>query len=100
MRFELLPKAKHLIEISTTIQEYEEYFKEIEVRRHKSKQMINVKFRDVGLFGIINGFRIKVVIRQIGGGELKFLSVIPAWSTQYYRDIKIIRNTKGNVADD
>jgi len=100
LRFELLSKAKQLVEVSTTIQEYEEYFRQIEVRRYKAKQTINIKVRDVGLFGIIKGFRIKVVIRQVGNGEKKFHSVIPAWSTKYYRDIKLIRNTKGNVADD
>src|SRR3989338_3940665 len=31
MRFEMLSKAKQLIELSTTIQEYEEYFRQIEV---------------------------------------------------------------------
>jgi len=100
LRFELLSKAKQLVELTTVMQEYEEYQRQIEVRRHKTKQIVNATFRDMGLFGIIKGYRIKVVIRQIGNGEMKFHSVIPAWSTKYYRDIKLVRNTKGNVADD
>jgi len=100
MRFELLSKAKALIEITSTIQEYEEYHRQHKVMKSKRNQMINVKIRDIGFVGIIKGFRIKVVLRKIGdGGEWKFHSVIPAWSTQYYRDIKIIRNTKDNVTD-
>ncbi len=100
MRFEMLTKAKELLELTTVIQEYEEYFRRVKLWRNKQHYMANVKVRDWGFFGIIRGFRIKVVVRQIGNGEKKFHSVIPAWTTQYYRDIKLIRNTKGNVADD
>ena len=100
MRFELLNKAKELLEKTTTVQEYEEYFNQLEVRMFKRKQLKNVKFCDWGFISIIGKFRIKVVVRKIRDGERKFHSVIPAWSTEYYRDIKIVRNTKGNVADD
>lgn len=99
MRFELLTKAKELLNKTTTVQEYEEYFKEIQVMSHKKQVKKNVMVRDWGFIGIIGNFRIKVVVRQVGEGEKKFMSVIPAWSTQYYRDIKIVRNVKGVVAE-
>jgi hypothetical protein len=99
MRFELLTKAKELLSKTTTVQEYEEYFKEIQVMSHKKQVKKNVLLRDWGFIGIIGNFRIKVVVRQSGDGEKKFMSVIPAWSTQYYRDIKIVRNVKGTVAE-
>jgi len=99
MRFELLEKARELIGITTTLQEYEDYLTQIPRWMNKKKQMTNVKICDSGLVGIIKGYRIKVVLRKIGNGKIEFHSVIPAWSTRYYRDIKIIRNTKGNVAD-
>lgn len=99
MRFELLEKARRLLELSTTIQEYEDYFDQIMAWRHKKKTLVNVKVCDWGFVGIVNGYRVKVVVRQTGNGDKQFLSVIPAWSTKYYRDIKIVRNTKGNVAD-
>lgn len=99
MRFELLEKARELIELTTTLQEYEDYLTQIPRWMNKRKEMTNVKICDFGLVGIIKGFRIKVVLRKTGNGKTEFHSVIPAWTTRYYRDIKIIRNSKGNVAD-
>jgi hypothetical protein len=34
-----------------------------------------------------------VVIRQIGNGKKEFYSVIPAWFTRQYRNIKIIETS-------
>ncbi|MBI5004400.1 hypothetical protein HZC00_04900 [Candidatus Kaiserbacteria bacterium] len=99
MRFELLSKARELLELTTTIQEYEDYLDQVVGWKFKKKQLINTKIRDWGFVGIVRGYRIKVVVRQMGNGDKQFLSVIPAWSTKYYRDIKIVRNSKGNVAD-
>ena len=100
LRFELLEKGRQLLEKVTVMQEYEQYPKAVEVRRFKQKTIINQTVTDIGFVGIIKGFRIKVVVRKIGNGAFQFHSIIPAWSTKYYRDIKIVRNTKGNVADD
>ena len=101
MRFELLTKAKKLIELTTTYQEHEEYHRTIERRRFKRKVLEQESIDDWGLIGVIDGFRIKVVIRKIGNGGRQFHSVIPAWRTKYYKDIKIVSNTtKDNVADD
>jgi len=101
MRFQLLPLARELLGKTTTIQEFEEYPKHTEVNHHGRREYRVVQIKDVGFIGIVgNKYRIKVVVRKIGTGPFKFHSVIPAWSTQYYRDIKIVRNTKGNVADD
>ncbi|MFA6463690.1 MAG: hypothetical protein WCV55_01640 [Candidatus Paceibacterota bacterium] len=100
MRFELLLKAKELLEKTSLVQEYDEYTKEIRKQSFKKTVTTNVKIRDWGFVGIIGRFRIKVVVRQIGEGERKFCSVIPAWETKYYKQVKIVRNTKGNVAED
>lgn len=101
MRFELLAKAKKLIELTTTYQEHEEYYRTVERRRFKRKVLEQESINDWGLIGVIDNFRIKVVIRKIGNGQNQFHSVIPAWRTKYYKDIKIVSNTtKGNVADD
>ena len=100
MRFELLERARELLQKTNTIQEYEEYYCEIKKQVRKEAVMAKVKVRDWGFVGIINSYRIKVVVRQIGSGERKFHSVIPAWETKYYHQVKFIRNTKGNVADD
>jgi hypothetical protein len=99
MRFELLDKARELILKSTTMQEYEEYLDQVKTWMNKKPAVKNVVVKDVGLVGVIRGYRIKVVIRKVGNGKFEFLSVIPAWSTKYYHGIKVVRNTKGNVAD-
>ena len=99
MRFELLEKAYELLAKTTFIQEYEEYYDQKKVWMNKESKRVNVIVRDTGFIGIVRGYRIKVVVRKIGEGKFEFYSVIPAWSTRYYRDIKIVRNTKGNVAD-
>ncbi len=101
MRFELLAKAKKLIELTTTYQEHEKYYRTIERRRFKRKVLEQEGINDWGLIGVVDNFRIKVVIRKIGNGKYQFYSVIPAWRTKYYKDIKIVSNTtRGNVADD
>lgn len=99
MRFELLEKAYELLSKTTFIQEYEQYYDRRKTWMNKKPQSTNVLITDMGFVGIVKGFRIKVVVRKIGEGKFEFYSVIPAWSTRYYRDIKIVRNSKGNVAD-
>jgi len=42
-----------------------------------------------GIIAIIEGRKIKVIIRKIGdNGALHFWSVVPAWTTNRYRDIE------------
>ena len=67
------------------------------VEKYGKTKTQNVLVRSWGLVAIINRFRLKVVIRQVGNGKKEFFSVIPAWLTRHYRDIKIIemRETVG-----
>lgn len=99
-KFKLLPNAKNIIEISTTFQEYDESL--VMVRKKKFKKVVeeSATVKYWGFVAIINNFRVKVVVRQIGNGQKHFLSVIPAWKTQYYRDIKIISIAVGNLSVD
>ncbi|HVZ76273.1 MAG TPA: hypothetical protein VG934_03350 [Candidatus Paceibacterota bacterium] len=100
MRFELLEKARELLGKTAFMQEFEEYYDRKKTWVRKQPRWENVIIRDIGFVGIVKGYRIKVVVRKIGEGRFQFFSVIPAWSTRYYRDIKLVRNSKGNVADD
>ena len=102
MKFELLGKAKFIIEKSTTFQEYEEYFDYLPVEKFGKKGYENTTVRCWGLVAIVKKFRVKVVIRQIGNGKKEFYSVIPAWFTRQYRDIKIIETAtnSGLLAED
>ena len=100
MKFKLLPKAKTIIEITTTHQEYDESL--IEIRKKKFKKIVQetAMVRYWGFVAIIRGFRTKVIVRQIGNGQKHFWSVIPAWITNQYRDIKLISKTRGDLAGD
>ena len=98
MKFELLRKAKYITEKSTTFQEYEEFFKYITVQKFGKKVSENTIIRAWGLVAMVKRFRVKVVITQKGNGKKEFYSVIPAWFTRQYRDIKIIEtSTQGGL---
>jgi hypothetical protein len=90
MRFDLLPKAKLLLAQTTTFQEYEEEYRYVPANRHGTYHRENTLVRLWGFVAIINKFRLKVVVQQVGNGNKQFYSVIPAWKTRQYRDIKLI----------
>ena len=100
-KFSLLSKAKQLLAISTTYQEYEEDIKPVKVRRHKKILHESALIKYWGLIAIIGKTRIKVVVRQTGDGKKEFYSVIPAWVARNYREIKLIENTvRGGLIDE
>ncbi len=101
LRFKLLPLAKKLIEISTTYQEYEEITGEFVVKKHKKKVRESRTARYWGLIAIINGQKIKVILRKVGdNGSTHFWSVIPAWTTNKFRDTKFYTTMKGCPQED
>lgn len=101
LRFKLLPKAVHLVGLSTTYQEYEETVKEFEVKSHKKKVHRSKPVKYWGLIAIIDGRKIKVILRKIGdNGQLHFWSIVPAWTTNKYRDMKLYSTMKGNSEED
>ena len=100
MRFRLLPKAKTLVEVSSTFQEYEEDYEYVMVNRHGKHVKENVLIKSWGFIGIIKKFRIKVVVQQIGNGQKQFYSVVPAWITRYYKGIKLIETSRGGLTND
>ncbi len=101
IRFKLLPLATKLIGLSTTYQEYEESATEVIIKRHKKKVIAKKVVQYWGIIAIIDGQKIKVVLRQIGeNGSTHFWSVIPAWTTNKYRDNKFYTTMKGCPAED
>lgn len=99
-KFRLLAKAKIIMEISTTYQEFDESLMTIRKKRFKRTIEESTTVKYWGLVAIIANFRVKVIIRQIGNGQKHFWSVIPAWSTNHYRDIRLISMAKGDLAQD
>lgn len=100
MKFKLFPKAVEIIRMSTTHQEYNEELITILKKKHKKTVYESTLAKYWGLVAIIDSFRVKVIIRQIGNGQKHFWSVIPAWTKSYYKEIKLISNFKGNLSDD
>jgi hypothetical protein len=101
LRFKLLPLAIKLIKISTTYQEFEETLKEFEVKSYKKRIRKTKPVRYWGIIAIIDGRKIKVIIRKIGdNGRMHFWSIVPAWTTNKFRDIKLFNTMKGNPDED
>jgi hypothetical protein len=100
MRFKLLPRAIRLVSHANTFQEYEETLKEFEVKARKKRQRQSKPVRYWGIIAIFEGRKIKVILRRIGNGQLHFWSVIPAWTTNKFRDARFISTMKGNPAED
>lgn len=95
LRFDMLEKAKFILEVSTTFQEYDEEIIYKKVNRHGFWVPMNVVTRCWGFLAIVRKFRVKVVVTQEGNGAIEFLSVAPAWFTKQYRDIKLIETSTG-----
>lgn len=100
LRFKLLPLAQKLIKISTTYQEFEETIKEFDGKKNKKRVKISKSVIYWGIIAIIEGRKIKTIIRKAGNGNFCFWSVIPAWTTNKYRDIRFYTTMKGNPEED
>src|SRR3989338_4529003 len=101
LRFKLLPLAIKLVKLATTYQEYEETLKEFEIKAYKKRIRKSKSVKYWGLIAIIDGRKIKVIIRKIGdNGTMHFWSVVPAWVTNKYRDTKFFTTMNGNPDED
>lgn len=101
MKFKLLPLAQKLVSLTTTYQEYEETLQEFRVKKFKKAVQETKVVKYWGIIAILEHRKFKVIIRKIGdNGQLNFWSVIPAWVTNYHRDIKLISTMKGDSNDD
>jgi len=101
MRYKLLHFAPRLIKKTNTLQEYErkKLFVEVKMNKRKVKQFKEVRFFD--FIAIIDDWKIKVIVRQIGNGKKHFWSIIPNWKTRKSKDgKKIYQNHTGSMKDD
>ena len=101
LRFKLLSLVLKLVKISTTYQEFEEGLKEFSVKKFKKRVQKSLPVTYWGIIAIIDGRKIKVIIRKIGeNGNMHFWSIVPAWVTNKYRDTKFFTTMKGNPEED
>lgn len=83
LRFKLLKQAVKVIKTTTTLQEYQKI------------PWKNIYF--YGFIAIVDGWKIKVIVKKRGKGKLTFWSVIPNWTTNKKRD-RLLH--KGNMETD
>lgn len=79
LRFKLLPLAKYIIERSDTLQEYFETrrFEKQKINSRWERRMVEVFY--YGFVAIVNGARIKIIVKEVRGGNKFFYSIIPFW---------------------
>src|SRR5947209_2260041 len=102
-RFKLLPLVKPVIEGMGFYQEYLEQFENVEAKDFENKRFhVHKLVRYWGFVAVVktNRNRIKVILKQVGDGQIKFWSVIPYWDTRHYKDVKMITLSEGDVAAD
>ncbi len=101
LRFKLLPLAVKLIKLSTTFQEFEETLQQFEVKSFKKRVTKSKPVKYWGIIAIIEGRKIKVILRKIGdNGQMHFWSIVPAWTTNKFRDTRFFTTMKGNPDED
>ena len=99
MRFRLLSKARKLLTLTNTMQEYDEHTGELPMKDHGKKVLKVVRLEFFGYIAIIDGWKIKVIVRKDGNGKPYFWSVIPNWVTNKKRDEKFLHYS-GNLEED
>ena len=100
--FRLLDKAIKLIRNSNILQEYESLKTEVITEDHHMKVTKIKEIEYFGFIGIIDGWKIKVIVKKVGNGRPIFWSVIPNWTTNRKRDKKLKKylNHSGNLEED
>lgn len=79
IRLKLLKLAPHILEKSHTLQELFETkkFEKQKINSRWETRLIDVSY--YGFVAIINGSRIKIIVKEIEGGSKFFWSLIPFW---------------------
>ena len=100
-RFHLLAYAKPILEKMGLYQEYTELTQTVMVKQRKQKHLENRMVKYWGFIAVIdNKIRVKLVLRQVGNGNIHFWSIIPFWKTRFYKDIQLVELSTGDMEDD
>lgn len=98
MRFKLLYLVPEVLRLSRTVQGVWET-KQFERRRIHSRTentLVLVKYYE--FIAVLKGVRIKIIVKQVDGGELFFWSVIPFWGIS--KETKKRKMHAGNPEED
>ena len=97
-RFHLVPYARRIIESMGFHQEYLEQYQKVFIKEKKHKVLATKLVRYWGFVAIIdNKIRVKIVLRQVGEGQIHFWSIIPFWKTRYYKGVTYTDLSTGNL---
>lgn len=97
-RFHLVSYIKRIIEGMGFHQEYMEQYQTVTIMQHKKKVPANKLVKYWGFVAVIdNKIRVKLILRQVGNGNIHFWSVIPFWKTTYYKDIQVVDLSTGDL---
>jgi hypothetical protein len=82
LRLKFLKVAPEIVSVSHTLQEYKETkcFERQKINSRWEFRMVDVKY--YGFVAIIKKLRVKIIIKEIIGGNPYFWSVIPFWKTK------------------
>lgn len=100
MRLKTIDLARNIIKTTTTIQDIEERLEEVVIKRKKKRTKESKLIKYWAFIAILQGKRLKVVVRKTGNGVMHFWSVIPKWHTTEVGDIKFMDYTGDNLAEE
>lgn len=86
IRLKLLELAPRVLMNSYTIQEFSEksIFERQKTNSRWEHKLVSVTY--YGFVAIINSARIKIIVKEIQGGEMFFWSIIPFWKNDKHND--------------
>ncbi len=100
LRYKLLFLAPKVLSKSNTLQEFQKLTLKTPIKINKTSDKVDKQIQFYGFIAILNGWKIKVIIRQIGDGKKHFWSIIPNWKTRKSQDGKIHQNHTGDLFND
>ncbi|MBT3293466.1 hypothetical protein HN512_02410 [Candidatus Peregrinibacteria bacterium] len=100
-RFHLTGYIKRILNGMAFYQEYSEWHEPIQITHHGKNETVNKLVAYFGFIAVIDDkIRIKIIIRKIGNGNPHLWSIIPIWKSKYYKDIKIVDISTGDLEID
>ncbi|MFH0770793.1 MAG: hypothetical protein V1926_05485 [Candidatus Peregrinibacteria bacterium] len=100
-RFHLVTYTRRIIEGMGFYQEFLEQYQTVMVKEQKHEVPASKLVKYWGFVAVIdNRIRVKIILRQVGNGNIHFWSVIPFWKTKYYKDIQLTDLSTGDLEGD
>ncbi len=79
LRLKFLKLASKIVEMSNTLQEFHETksFERRIINSRWERKLLQVKY--YGFVAILNKLRVKIIVKEVEGGQPYFWSIIPFW---------------------